>query len=132
MKKWQAVLLVVLIFATGMACGAGLAVGIVRHRVKKAVLGGPDAMRGLVLRRITRELQLNGAQRAEAEAALLEAQARMIRLRATYQPEVEQIVSDGIERMKPHLTAEQNARLGQLYETARARWQPPARVGAAP
>lgn len=132
MKKWQAMLLVVLIFAAGMACGAGVAVGVVRNRVRKAVRGGPDAMRGLVLRRMTRELKLTDAQRVQAEAALLEAQGRMVRLRATYQPEVEQIVADGIERMKPHLTAEQNARLEDLYETTRARWQPKAPVAAAP
>jgi Spy/CpxP family protein refolding chaperone len=123
MKKWHIILGVALIFLAGMIAGAGAARLIVKSRIEKAIDGGPDAIRELVMRRLTRELKLTAEQRPKIEEAIKDTQARMTRLRAVYQPEFETVIVDGIARMEPALTPEQQEKLRALHREAQARWQ---------
>lgn len=126
MKTWHVILGIAIVFLAGALAGAGGALLVVKHKIERTITGGPDRVRVLLVARLTRELQLDPAQQATVAQAVKEAQERMLKLRATVQPEAERIVADSIAQMEPCLSLEQRDKLSGLYEKVRTRWQIPA------
>jgi hypothetical protein len=126
MKTWHVILGIAIVFLAGILAGAGGALLIVKHRIDRMIIGGPDQVRAALVVRLSRELKLDPAQRVNVARVVEAAQEKMVKLRATVQPEAEKIVADGIAQMEPGLSPEQRDKLNQLYEKARARWKPPS------
>jgi len=126
MKKWHVILGVALVFVAGILTGVAGARLYVKSRIEKAIRGGPDAVRERVMAKLTRELRLSGEQKAEIEPVVKEVQMKLARLRAVYQPEVEQVIGEGIEQINPHLNPRQQEKIRAFYRQVQARWQPDA------
>ena len=126
MKTWHVILGIAIVFLAGALAGAGGALLVVKHKIEQTVTGGPDRVRVMLVAKLTRELKLDPAQQADVARAVKEAQEKILKLRATVQPEAERIIADSIAQMEPCLSQEQRSKLNRLHEKMRARWNPSA------
>lgn len=108
---------------------AGVLTGIVgtslyhRYQHQHRWERGPAAMQERIIKRLTRQLSLTPAQQAEIEPIVSQAHLKILQLRFAHQPEVEQILTQGIAELKGKLSAEQQDKLDELYARLQRRWQ---------
>jgi LPS O-antigen subunit length determinant protein (WzzB/FepE family) len=127
MKTWHVILGIAIVFLAGALAGAGGALLVVKHKIEQTITGGPDQVRVMLVARLTRELNLDPAQQADMARAVKDAQEKMLKLRATVQPEAETIIADSIAQMNPCLSQEQRDKLRQLHDRVARRWKPALR-----
>jgi hypothetical protein len=84
---------------------------------------GPAAKQERIMKRLTQELSLTPAQRADIEPMVSRAHVEILQLRFSHQPEVEQVLTKGVAEIKTKLSAEQQAKLDELYAKLQRRWQ---------
>jgi hypothetical protein len=126
MKTWHVILGIAIVFLAGAFAGAGGTLLIVKHKIEQTVTGGPDRVRVMLVAKLTRELKLDPAQQADVARAVKDGQEKMLKLRATVQPEADTIIADSIAQMEPCLSQEQRDKLHQLQERMRNRWKAPS------
>ena len=108
---------------------AGTLTGIVGtclyHSFERGHRGGrgPDVQHERIMKRLTHELSLTAAQRADIEPLVSRAHVEMLQLRFAHQAEVEDILTRGITEIKDKLSPEQQARLDRMYARLQQRWQ---------
>jgi hypothetical protein len=75
------------------------------------------------MKRLTQELSLTPAQQADIEPIVSRAHVEILQLRFAHQPEVEQALTQGMAAIKAKVSAEQQAKLDELYAKLQRRWQ---------
>jgi hypothetical protein len=84
---------------------------------------GPAAKHERIMKRLTQELSLTPAQQADIEPIVSRAHVEILQLRFAHQPEVEQALTQGMAAIKAKVSAEQQAKLDELYAKLQRRWQ---------
>ena len=84
---------------------------------------GPAAKHERIMKRLIHELALTAAQQADIEPIVSRTHVEILQLRFSLQPEVEQVLTQGMAEMKTKLSAEQQGKLEELYGTLQRRWQ---------
>jgi len=84
---WLRVLLIAIVFFSGVVVGIGGAVIVVRNRVLFAI-HHPEQMPAQITARLTRRLHLSSQQAAEVETIIRSRQERLQAIRAEVQPRV--------------------------------------------
>jgi hypothetical protein len=84
---------------------------------------GPAAKHERIMKRLTHELALTPAQQADIEPIVSRTHVNILRLRFSHQPEVEQVLTQGMAEIKATLSGEQQAKLDGLYARLQRRWQ---------
>jgi hypothetical protein len=84
---------------------------------------GPAAKHERIMKRLTQELSLTPAQQSDIEPMVSRAHVEILQLRLAHQPEVEQALTQGMAEIKTKLSAEQQAKLDELYAKLQRRWQ---------
>jgi len=115
LKSW---LVIALVFVAGFGAGVVVTRGVVRHLVQQAV-NNPDHVRDLIERRLTRQLDLDMAQREKVNDILSESQSELRNLRGDFRPRFIAIVTNAEERIDAVLTEEQRARYDKVRSEAR-------------
>ena len=75
------------------------------------------------MKRLTQELSLTPTQQVDIEPIVSRAHVEILQLRFLHQPEVEQALTKGVAEIKTKLSAEQQAKLDELYAKLQRRWQ---------
>ena len=78
-----------------------------------------------VMRRLSCELRLSGAQKAEVEKSVVRVQNELHQVRMKYQPETEAIIQSGLQEIRPKLTEDQQKRLDDMRAQLKSRWDLP-------
>jgi Spy/CpxP family protein refolding chaperone len=115
MRKWQAILSVLLIFLLGVAAG-----GLVAYAVsppRRAIEGGPAGMEKFIMERLTRQLDLDTAQREQVRKIVRESQEEMAAVRR----QAQQLVAKSEARIREVLTPEQREHFDQIIAERKAR-----------
>lgn len=84
---------------------------------------GPAARQERIMNRLTQELSLSPAQRAEIDPIVNRAYLDMLRLRVQHQPDVDRILGLGMGEIKAKVSPEQQAKLDLLYARFQRRWR---------
>jgi hypothetical protein len=84
---------------------------------------GPSAKHERIMKRLTQELSLTPTQQVDIEPIINRAHVEILQLRFLHQPEVEQALTKGMAEIKTKLSAEQQAKLDELYAKLQRRWQ---------
>src|SRR4051812_40037991 len=84
---------------------------------------GPSAKHERIMKRLTQELSLTPTQQVDIEPIVSRAHVEILQLRFLHQPEVEQALTKGVAEIKTKLSAEQQAKLDELYAKLQRRWQ---------
>lgn len=83
---------------------------------------GPGARQDRVIKKLAHELSLTSLQRDAIKPIVARAHLELLTLRVRHQPEVEQILTDGMRNMKSTLSPEQQGKLDTLYAQFQRRW----------
>jgi hypothetical protein len=121
MKRWKLWLGVVVIFLSGVVVGA-LGTGMfVKHKIGMLRKGPRFVMEKLVLKKFTRELDLDAEQQQKIEQILNQTADELLVLHRQTFPEVRAILGRAVSHMKEHLSLEQQKKLDEIVEKAKSR-----------
>lgn len=123
MTKWKVWLIIATVFASGVVIGVVGNQFCWRHTIRGILHRGPEAVRQVVMKKLTAELNLTKDQQEELQDILEETQFQLQQLRVKYHPQMEEIINNGVATMKTRLTPEQQKKLDALYETVKMRWR---------
>lgn len=84
---------------------------------------GPAGRQERIMKRLTQELSLAPSQQAEIEPIVKRAHLEILRVRVQHQPDVDRILSLGMEDLKAKLSPEQQTKLDRLHDQLERRWQ---------
>ena len=122
MKKWKTWLVITAVFVSGFVLGSGVAGLYMKHRIGGILHEGLPAVRKVIMKKLTTELNLTADQQDEIDEIVEETQLQLQQLHAKYRPQMEDIVNTGIATMKTRLSAEQQKKLDALYAKVKKRW----------
>jgi uncharacterized coiled-coil protein SlyX len=119
-KLWGAL---AVLFCAGALTGIAGTTLYHQHEQEQRSERGPAAKHDRIMKRLTQELSLTPAQQADIEPMVSRAHVEILELRFSHQPEVEQALTKGVTEIKTKLSAEQQAKLDELYAKLQRRWQ---------
>lgn len=119
-KLWSAL---VVLFVAGALTGIAGTTLYHQNEQEQRWERGPAAKHEKIMKRLTHELSLTPAQRVDIEPMVSRAHVEILQLRFSHQPEVEQTLTKGMAEIKTKLSAEQQAKLDELYAKLQRRWQ---------
>ena len=119
MKNWKAIAGVLLVFVLGIAAGAFGTIGVVRHRLMHR---GPRVMADFVVRRLSWQLRLDSAQRAQLRLIVDEGWEQIKAVHHQVQPEVETILSNSEVKVRAILRPDQQTKFEKLIAERKAKW----------
>ena len=107
MKKWKAIVSIIIVFVLGALTGALLTHKIYQHKVEGIIKGEPRTMREFIVRRLDRELHLDANQLEQLRALVEETHAKMKKVRKQFRPQMEEILSYSQEKVRGLLRPDQ-------------------------
>jgi uncharacterized protein YneF (UPF0154 family) len=116
MNRWKTILRYGLFLMLGVVLGIAGSHLALKHRFARAMQDRPAAQRQMVMRHLTRELQLTKPQQIEIERIVDTQLQALSALRDRHQPEVQAIFQQAKDEMKPHLLPAQQQKLDQIME----------------
>ncbi len=123
MRSGKSITAVVLIFMLGAATGGLTAHLMYQNRVEGMVRGGSGAMSEMILKRMERELKLDGAQRDSVRGIIQETHGEMKQIRRQFRPQTQQILAKSEERIRALLRPEQKEAFERIIEKRRRQWE---------
>ena len=118
MKNWKSLLLLALVFFSGMAVGV-VGTRIVVRRVVQQAIAHPEKAQFLMERSLTRKLRLDSGQEVKLHEILSAARTQLRELRQEFQPQTAAVWRGTEEKIAAVLTSEQQARYEKLKEQNR-------------
>jgi hypothetical protein len=122
MKKWKTWLVITAVLTSGIIMGSVGTGFYMKHRIGGILHEGLPAVRKVIMKKLTAELNLSQDQQDEVEEVVEETQLQLQQLRVQYRPQMEKIIETGITTLKTRLSAEQQKKLDALYEKVKKRW----------
>jgi hypothetical protein len=123
MKKWKIWLGVLVVFLSGVVIGV-LGTGVVlKHAMHGIVSGDPQAVERMVMRRLTRQLDLTSEQQPEVARIVRGVQGELAKLHERTRPDIERIMEEGLANLSAALSPEQQKKARVLYDKSRERWE---------
>ena len=120
MKNWKAIVGVIAVFVLGGLAGSITTIGMVRHRLVHG--HGSEMMADLIVRRLSWELRLDRAQRAQLRDIVAEGQQEMKVVRKQIQPQIEEILTRSEVKVRVLLRPDQQEKFDKLIAERKARW----------
>jgi hypothetical protein len=120
MNKTKLSIGVILVFLVGVLAGS-LGMGMyLKHRLKRFEPGGPPPpphlRHDLIMKRLSRKLDLTPAQRVELKKILEESEIKISAIRDQFMPKIEEVADQSFAAMKEKLNADQQKRLERIKE----------------
>ncbi len=123
MKTFKRVLGVLLIFFLGVFVGAVIASAGAAKKLRNTVMGGPEAVMEVIVKRLDQELKLDPEQKRTAQGIMDDARIKLRQSREKIQPEVEQTLLEAESRTRAILYPKQIPKFDQLVTKGRETWK---------
>lgn len=123
-RCWRRVLMVLLIFLGGAACGAAVATMAVRHAVHHTIQG-PDTISAHITSRLAGMLDLTDDQSVQVREIILRRHNALIDIRRDIQPRLEAELAVLEEEIAAVLNEQQRTKWHAHAASVRAHWLPP-------
>ena len=121
MNRWKIILRYGLVFMIGLVLGMAGSRLALKQRFARAMQDRPAAQRQMMMRHLTRQLQLTKPQQIGIER-IVDAQFKALsEVRERHQPEVRAIFQQAEDQMKPLLQPNQQQKLDQIMERMQKR-----------
>ena len=122
MKRYKLTIGITLVFILGVLVGI-LGTGLFfKYRLEHFRAGRPPRhMKALLMKRLSKELDLTAKQRIEIEEIVRSFEKKIFAVRLKYLPEIQQINDHRIEMMKEKLNHDQKEKLETFYRKLRRR-----------
>lgn len=123
MKTLKRILGVLLIFFFGVFIGAAVTGAGAMQKLRETLLGGPEAVMDVVVRRLDRELKLDDEQKRKLQSIVDDARIKLRQSRIKIQPEMEGTLQEAEERTRAILYPSQVKKFDDLIARSRAKWK---------
>ena len=123
MKNYKAMAGVVLVFVLGSICGAVVTHMIHRSRMDAFVSGGSTAREELLVKRLAKQLDLDGRQLEQIRPVLQETFAGIRRIRQQSRPQVDSLLEESQRRISAFLSPDQRVKFEKIIAERKARRQ---------
>jgi hypothetical protein len=110
------------LFLAGIVTGAAGATLYWQYEQDRRSEQGPAAKQERLMKKLIQDLSLDQAQQATIRPIVERTHKNLLRLRFRHQPEVEQILMQGMADIKASLSPEQRTKLDGLYARLQGRW----------
>src|SRR6188768_3486987 len=107
MKTLKRILGVLLIFFFGVFIGAAITSGGVAKKLRETMLGGPEAVMDVIVKRLDRELNLDPEQKRKLQGIMDDSHIKLRQSREKVQPEIEQALLEAENRTRAILYPKQ-------------------------
>jgi len=107
MKKWKAIISIILVFLLGSLAGALVVHKIYQHRMESIIKGDPDAMRELIVQRLNHKLHLDTNQLYQLRTIVKETHDEMRDVRKRFRPQIEEILARSQNKVRAILRPDQ-------------------------
>lgn len=121
-QKWILWAGLIALFLSGLIIGSVGAGLYIKKSITGVLQGGPPAVKKMIVKRLDQELDLTDNQKAEIDKIVGEAQSRLLALRLQHQPEIEEIIDGGIDRIKTKLSNEQQLKIDKIHDKLKKNW----------
>jgi hypothetical protein len=139
MRTLKRILGVLLIFFFGCFVGAAVTGAGAMQKLRETLLGGPEAVMDVVVKRLDHELKLDDEQKRKLLSIVDDARIKLRQSRLKIQPEVEGTLQEAEQRTRAILYPSQVKKFDDLIARSRAKWKaaeapitPPAPTTATP
>lgn len=123
MNKLKVWIGIFLIFTLGTLTGVIGTRMYVKHRIEQFAGAKRPRIMHLLVRRLSRELDLTETQRAKIEKIMDQTQAKLRDLRSKYKPELESIITSSMESIKAELNEAQKRKMDEIYAKLQTHWR---------
>jgi hypothetical protein len=117
--------LVFLVFASGMVIGGAASVGFVIHRIRQTIQH-PEQIPANMTARLARKLDLDNSQKVRVQAIIADRQKNLQAIRREVQPRVEAEFRAGAADIGGELTPAQKAKWDAMFAELMKDWMAPA------
>jgi uncharacterized protein YneF (UPF0154 family) len=114
MKKWKAIVSIIIVFVLGVLAGALLTHKIYQHRVEGIMKGEPRTTREFIVQRLDRELHLDANQLEQVLAIVKETHTEMKKVRTQFRPQIEEILARSQEKIRALLRPDQREKYEKI------------------
>jgi len=125
MKKFKLLIPALILFVSGMIMGGIGGFQWYHYRVVTAIENGPEGIRTLFVKRLTRGLELTEDQQEQVGLIIEEAQDEFYEVRMAYRPKMESIIKSALSRINTLLDPDQQELLKEVEERVLNRWAAP-------
>ena len=121
MKRWKSILGVLLVFLLGALAGAAVVHRYDRQSVEAVLSGKGDATAELVVRRLSRSLDLDPAQRDQVRAIVTETRREIAEIRKPVQARIDAALESSRGRVRALLRPDQQEKFDRIQSERRKR-----------
>ncbi|MHB1025095.1 MAG: hypothetical protein ACYC24_05225 [Desulfobacteria bacterium] len=125
MKRWKSIVGVLLVFLLGALAGAAVLHRVDRQRVEAVLSGRGGATVDLIVKRLTRSLDLDPAQRDQVRAIVTETRRDIVEIRKPVQAKVEATIEHSRARVRAILRPDQQEKFDRIQSERRKRRERP-------
>jgi uncharacterized membrane protein YciS (DUF1049 family) len=121
MNRFKLATGIVLIFALGALCGVLGSGMYFKHRIDHFRESGPQTRKEMLMKRLTRRLELTPQQQEKVAIIFEEMREQLFSLRAKHKPDLERIREQGHARIKVILSVEQQIQFDEMMARLKKR-----------
>src|SRR5258708_3174245 len=123
MRTLKRIFGVLLIFFFGVFIGAAVTGAGAMQKLRETLLGGPEAVMDVVVKRLDRELKLDDEQKRKLQSIVDDARIKLRQSRSKIQPEVEETLQEAEQRTRAILYPAQVKKFDDLINRSREKWK---------
>jgi hypothetical protein len=120
MKNSKAIVGVILVFMLGAICGGAVTHLVNRTRMEAFVGRGPEAREEMLVKRLTRQLELDSRQLEQIRPIVHETHASIRLIRQQSRPQVEGLLDESQRRISAILRPEQREKFEKIIAERKA------------
>jgi hypothetical protein len=121
MKRWKSILGVLLVFLLGALAGAAVVHRVDRYRIEAVLSGRGGATVDLIVRRLSRSLDLDPAQRDQVRTIVTETHRDIVEIRKPVQTQIEAAIERSSTRVRAILRPDQQEKFDRIQAERRKR-----------
>jgi Spy/CpxP family protein refolding chaperone len=125
MKRWKSIVGVLLVFLLGALAGAAVAHRVGRQSVEAVLSGRGGATVDLIVKRLSRSLDLDPAQRDQVRAIVTETRRDIDEIRKPIRSQVEAAIERSRVRVRAILRPDQQEKFDRIQAERRKRRERP-------
>lgn len=123
MKPVKPVLGIILVFLLGVTCGSLVTFLISQSRIDTIMKGGPQAREEFLVKRLTKELDLDDQQHEQVKAIIHETHEDIRQIRQKTRPQVEALLNESQLHISSLLRPAQQIKFKEIVAEHKARRQ---------
>lgn len=123
MRTLKRILGILLIFFFGVFIGAAVTGAGAMQKLRETLLGGPEAVMDVVVKRLDRELKLDEEQKRKLQSIVDDARIKLRQSRMKIQPEMEATLQEAEQRTRAILYPAQVKKFDDLISRSREKWK---------